>query len=51
MTDILDEVIAKLDGVVVEDPEHGVYRARRSMFTDPELFEPAASTGSKEESP
>src|SRR5437016_7890540 len=39
MTPLLDEVRAKLDGAVVEDPEHGIYRARRDVFTDPDLFE------------
>src|SRR4051812_47666923 len=39
MTEMLNGIIAKLDGMVVDDPEHGVIRARRSMFTDPELFE------------
>jgi len=39
MTSLLDEVRTKLDGAVVEDPEHGIYRARRDVFTDPDLFE------------
>jgi benzoate/toluate 1,2-dioxygenase alpha subunit len=39
MTQMLDEIVAKLDGMLVEDPEKGIFRARRSMFTDPEFFE------------
>jgi benzoate/toluate 1,2-dioxygenase subunit alpha len=39
MTGTLDEVRSKIDTMVVEDPERGVFRARRDMFTDPDLFE------------
>ena len=39
MTDTLDEVRRKIDGAVLVDPEHGLYRGRREAFTDPELFE------------
>ena len=39
MTASLDDVRSKLDNIVIDDPEHGVYRARRDMFTDPDLFE------------
>jgi benzoate/toluate 1,2-dioxygenase subunit alpha len=39
MTRMLDEAKAKIDTMVVEDPERGIYRARRDMFTDPALFE------------
>jgi len=39
MTTMLDDVRAKLDNIVVEDPERGIFRARRDMFTDPDLFE------------
>jgi len=39
MTQMLDEIVAKLDGMLIEDPENGIFRARRSMFTDPEFFE------------
>jgi benzoate/toluate 1,2-dioxygenase alpha subunit len=39
MTETLDGLIARLDDMVVDDPERGIFRARRSMFTDPELFE------------
>jgi benzoate/toluate 1,2-dioxygenase alpha subunit len=39
MTGTLDEVKAKIDTMVEEIPDKGVYRARRDMFTDPELFE------------
>ncbi|TPE48955.1 benzoate 1,2-dioxygenase large subunit [Amaricoccus solimangrovi] len=35
----LDEIDARLDGIVEDDPARGVFRARRDMFTDPELFE------------
>jgi benzoate/toluate 1,2-dioxygenase subunit alpha len=36
---MLDELSRRLDGIVEEKPDAGVYRARRDMFTDPELFE------------
>jgi benzoate/toluate 1,2-dioxygenase subunit alpha len=39
MTSMLDEVRTKIDTMVVEDPDRGIFRARRDMFTDPELFE------------
>src|SRR3989441_2251778 len=39
MSTTLDEVRSKLAGAVVEDPDRGIYRARRDMFTDPDLFE------------
>jgi benzoate/toluate 1,2-dioxygenase subunit alpha len=39
MTSMLEDVRAKLDNILVEDPDRGIYRARRDMFTDPELFE------------
>ena len=32
-------LMARLDGAVVEDKEQGIYRCRRDIFTDPELFE------------
>ncbi|WP_299909916.1 benzoate 1,2-dioxygenase large subunit [uncultured Paracoccus sp.] len=35
----LDELEARLDGIVQDDPENGIFRARRDMFTDEELFE------------
>ncbi|SMX51246.1 benzoate 1,2-dioxygenase large subunit [Actibacterium lipolyticum] len=35
----LDELSRRLDGIVQDDPENGVFRARRDMFTDEELFE------------
>ena len=35
----LDELEARLDGIVEDDPENGIFRARRDMFTDEELFE------------
>ena len=39
MTVTLDEVKAKIDAAVQEDPEKGLYRGRREAFTDPEIFE------------
>jgi len=39
MTSMLDEVRGKVDAALVEDPQRGIYRARRDMFTDPDLFE------------
>jgi benzoate/toluate 1,2-dioxygenase subunit alpha len=35
----LDELEDRLDGIVQDDPENGIFRARRDMFTDEELFE------------
>ncbi|MCJ7873936.1 benzoate 1,2-dioxygenase large subunit [Phaeobacter sp. J2-8] len=35
----LDALEGRLDGIVQDDPENGVFRARRDMFTDEELFE------------
>lgn len=35
----LDELDRRLDGIVQDDPENGIFRARRDMFTDEELFE------------
>jgi benzoate/toluate 1,2-dioxygenase alpha subunit len=35
----LDHVKSTLAGILVEDPGRGIYRVRRDMFTDPELFE------------
>ena len=35
----LEEISRRLDGIVQDKPEEGVFRARRDMFTDPELFE------------
>ena len=34
----LDEISRRLDGIVQDKPEEGVFRARRDMFTDAELF-------------
>jgi benzoate/toluate 1,2-dioxygenase alpha subunit len=39
MTATLQEVRSKLTGAVEEVPERGIYRARRDVFTDPDLFE------------
>ena len=39
MTAMHDDVRSRLDNMVIEDPEQGIFRARRDMFTDPELFE------------
>lgn len=33
------EIFKKIDSMMEEDPEKGIYRCRRDMFTDPELFE------------
>ena len=35
----LDALDRRLDGIVEDDPERGVFRARRDMFNDPDLFE------------
>ncbi|WP_415922847.1 benzoate 1,2-dioxygenase large subunit [Tateyamaria sp. SN6-1] len=35
----LDELESRLDGIVQDEPEKGIFRARRDMFTDEELFE------------
>lgn len=35
----LDGLAAKIDRMIEDDPENGIFRVRRSMFTDPELFE------------
>lgn len=35
----LDELEGRLDGIVQDDPANGIFRARRDMFTDEELFE------------
>ncbi|MBB4022939.1 benzoate 1,2-dioxygenase large subunit [Actibacterium naphthalenivorans] len=35
----LDELSRRLDGMVEKDPENGVFRAKRDMFSDEELFE------------
>lgn len=35
----LEEISRRLDGIVQDKPEEGILRARRDMFTDPELFE------------
>ena len=35
----LDEIEHRLDGIVQEDADNGIFRARRDMFTDEELFE------------
>ncbi|MCU0906508.1 MAG: benzoate 1,2-dioxygenase large subunit, partial [Rhodobacteraceae bacterium] len=35
----LDAIEGRLDGIVQDDPENGIFRARRDMFTDAELFE------------
>ena len=33
------DLLARLETAVVEDEAHGIYRCRRDIFTDPELFE------------
>ena len=35
----LDEIETRLDGMVQDDPDNGIFRARRDMFTDEELFD------------
>lgn len=35
----LDEISARLDGAIQDDPENGVFRYRRDIFTDEDLFE------------
>lgn len=39
MTETLEGIRAHLDQALVEDHENGVYRAKRSIFTDEDLFE------------
>jgi benzoate/toluate 1,2-dioxygenase alpha subunit len=39
MSEALERIRATLTDALVEGPERGVYRAKRSIFTDPELFE------------
>jgi benzoate/toluate 1,2-dioxygenase subunit alpha len=39
MTTTLHEVRSRLVGAIDEDPGRGIYRARRDIFTDPDLFE------------
>ena len=34
-----NNLIAKVGGLIETDEEKGLYRGRRDMFTDPELFE------------
>jgi benzoate/toluate 1,2-dioxygenase subunit alpha len=36
---VLDAIRQTLDDAVQDDPEAGVFRCKRSIFTDPELFE------------
>lgn len=35
----LDGIASRIEGIVQDDPENGIFRARRDMFTDEELFE------------
>ena len=35
----LTEIERRLDGIVQDDPENGIFRARRDMFSDEDLFE------------
>src|SRR5690606_9642089 len=39
MSETLERIRTVLDNAVVEDPETGLRRAKRSIFTDEELFE------------
>jgi benzoate/toluate 1,2-dioxygenase alpha subunit len=32
-------LVEEIDAAIVEDKENGLYRAKRDIFTDPELFE------------
>lgn len=36
---MLDDIRQKLDEVVQGDAERGLFRCKRNIFTDPELFE------------
>lgn len=35
----LDEISRRLDGIVQDKPEEGIFHARLDMFTDAELFD------------
>lgn len=35
----LDTLAGRLDGMVQDDPDNGIFRTRRDMFTVPDLFE------------
>ena len=37
---ILDAFEQRLSGAIQDDPENGVFRCRRDIFTDEEMFEP-----------
>ncbi|MDX1653885.1 MAG: benzoate 1,2-dioxygenase large subunit, partial [Candidatus Competibacteraceae bacterium] len=39
MTKHLDQLEQRVRHAVVADPERGLYRCHRSMFTDPDYFE------------
>ena len=39
MTTQLDQLEARVRGAVQDDPDHGIFRCHRSMFTDPAFFE------------
>ncbi|MEE3214437.1 MAG: Rieske 2Fe-2S domain-containing protein, partial [Pseudomonadota bacterium] len=39
MSNKLDQIEARVLGAVEDNPEKGVFRCHRSMFTDPEFFE------------
>jgi benzoate/toluate 1,2-dioxygenase alpha subunit len=38
-THLMERLDAALESAIVEDKENGLYRCRRDIFTDPELFE------------
>ncbi|GAB3518756.1 benzoate 1,2-dioxygenase large subunit [Arthrobacter monumenti] len=39
MTETLDDVRSTVDEAVVEEPDNGIYRVNRKIFTDEEIFE------------
>jgi benzoate/toluate 1,2-dioxygenase alpha subunit len=39
MTDMLESIGSRIDGAVIHEPEAGIYRANRRIFTDEEIFE------------
>jgi benzoate/toluate 1,2-dioxygenase alpha subunit len=36
---MLEQLMDRVAGAVIDDPERGLFRCRRDVFTDPELFE------------
>ncbi|NMR31739.1 benzoate 1,2-dioxygenase large subunit, partial [Arthrobacter sp. SF27] len=39
MTETLDSIRTHLEDALIEDHENGIHRAKRSIFTDEEIFE------------